>query len=421
MGVGGRVVITGIGVISPNGVGKENFWQATKKGISGIKNISLFDASCLPCQIAGEIRDFDFENYVAHKNRKHFLHRVATMTLVAADEAQNDAKLNLESLPDKEKSEIGVVVGTGAGGIFYGEDQYRIFFQEGSRKVSPYAISASLAGMLSSEISLAFGIRGSSHVLSNGCTSSTDAIGYAFDRIRYGRSTVVLSGGAEACITQGMMVGFCRMGAVPTKWNHEPARASRPFNKDRDGFVLAEGAWILVLEELRHALERGAFIYGELIGYGSTCDAYHRIQIMPSGEESSRAIELALRDAGVRKEDVDYINLHGTATELNDRIETKAIKLCFGQKAYAIPTSSLKSIIGHPQGACGAAGVVATLMSMTDGFIHPTINYENPDPECDLDYVPNVGRQAEVRVAICNCIGFGSKNSALVVRRFEGL
>ncbi|HWP47846.1 MAG TPA: beta-ketoacyl-[acyl-carrier-protein] synthase family protein [Candidatus Limnocylindrales bacterium] len=415
-----RVVVTGIGVISPNGIGKEKFWQAIRDGVSGVKNISLFDASDLPCQIAGEVPDFDFDPPVG-KSRKNFLHRLARMALAAADEAQRDAKLNLESLSDEERHGVGVIVGTGAGGICYGEDQYRIFFQEGRKKVSPYAISASLAGMLSSEISIAFGLRGPSHVLSNGCTSSTDAIGYAFDQIRHGRSTLLLSGGAEACITPGMMAGFCRMGAVPTKWNLEPTRGSRPFNKDRDGFVLAEGAWILVLEELQHAFERGAFIYGEIVGYGSTCDAYHRLQIMPSGEESSRAIELALKDGGVAKEEVDYISLHGTATELNDRIETKAIKLCFGPRAYTIPTSALKSMIGHPQGASGAAGVVATLLSMVNHFIHPTINYENPDSECDLDYVPNVGRKAEIRTSVCNCIGFGSKNSALVLRKFEGL
>ncbi len=417
---GRRVVVTGIGVISPNGIGKEKFWQAIRDGVSGVKNISLFDASDLPCQIAGEVPDFDFDLPVG-KSRRNFLHRLARMALAAADEAQRDAKLNLESLSDEERREVGVIVGTGAGGICYGEDQYRVFFQEGRKKVSPYAISASLAGMLSSEISIAFGLRGPSHVLSNGCTSSTDAIGYAFDRIRQSRSPLLLSGGAEACITPGMMAGFCRMGAVPTKWNLEPTRGSRPFNKDRDGFVLAEGAWILVLEELQHAFERGAFIYGEIVGYGSTCDAYHRLQIMPSGEESSRAIELALKDGGVAKEEVDYISLHGTATELNDRIETKAIKLCFGPRAYEIPTSALKSMIGHPQGASGAAGVVATLLSMLNHFIHPTINYENPDSECDLDYVPNMGRKAEIRTSVCNCIGFGSKNSALVLRKFEGL
>jgi len=416
---GRRVVITGIGVVSPNGIGKENFWQAIKRGISGVKNISLFDASDLPCRVAAEVGNFNLEKYVPEKNQKH-LHRLAAMAIAAANEAQSDAKLNLKDLPDAEKSEVGVIVGTGAGGIFYGEDQYRIFFREGRKKVSPYAISASLAGMLSSEISLAFGIRGPSHVLSNGCTSSTDAIGYAFDQIRYGRSDILLSGGAESCITVGMISGFCRMGAVATKWNLEPSRASRPFNKDRDGFVLGEGAWILVLEELQRARRRNAFIYGEVVGYGSTCDAYHRVQIMPSGEESSRAMELALKDGGIEKEEVDYISLHGTATELNDRIETKAIKLCFGQRAYAIPTSALKSMIGHPQGACGAAGVVASLLSMVNNFIHPTINYENPDPECDLDYVPNIGRKAEIRISVCNCIGFGSKNSALVLQKFEG-
>jgi len=270
--------------------------------------------------------------------------------------------------------------------------------------------------MVSSELSIRFGFSGPSHVLSNGCTSSTDALGYAMHAILREETPVLLTGGAEACITLGMMQGFCRMRAAAVGWNDRPARASRPFNRDRSGFVLGEGAFLMVLENAEHAKRRGARIYGEIAGYGSTCDAHHRVHMSDDGAESTRAMQLALRSAGSSASDVDYINLHGTSTHQNDRIETLAVRALLGARAGEVPASATKSMIGHPQGACGAAGVLATLLAMRDGFLPPTINYEVPDPECDLDYVPNTARPGRPRLALCNCIGFGSKNSALVVR-----
>ena len=262
------------------------------------------------------------------------------------------------------------------------------------------------------------GLRGPSHVVSTGCTSSTDAIGYAFRRVRYGETPLALTGGADAPIAPGIMTGFDLLKVTATGWDHEPSRASRPFNRDRNGFVVGEGAWMLVLEDREHALDRGARIYGEILGYASTCDAWHRVALSVDLDEPVRAIELALGDAGLKPEQLDYVTLHGTGTELNDRVETAVLKRALGPVARSIPMSSTKSMIGHPQGACGAAGLVATLLALDSGFLPPTINYEAPDPECDLDYIPNQARtQVQARYALCNCMGFGSKNSALVVGR----
>ena len=272
--------------------------------------------------------------------------------------------------------------------------------------------------MLSSEISMYFGLQGQSHVLSNGCTSSTDAIGYSFNTIRSGQEDWVLTGGVEACVTPAMMVGFERMRVNPTHYNDDPTRGSRPFNLDREGFVLSEGSWMMVLEELEHANRRDAPIYGEVLGYGSTCDAYHRVAIMPDGKQSTRAIHLALKDAKINKEQVDYINFHGTSTIVNDKVETLAVKNLFNSLSAKIPVSSTKSMVGHPQGASGGLGVSVSLLSLYNNFLTPTINQENPDPDCDLDYVPNKGRDKKLNIAISNCISFGSKNSALVLGKF---
>ena len=310
---------------------------------------------------------------------------------------------------------MGVVIGSGAGAIDFAERQYEAYYREGIRRVSPFAISSSVIGMVSSEISIRFGFTGPSHVLSNGCTSSTDAIGYALHAIRRAEHPILLTGGTEACITRGMMEGFCRMRAAAIGWNDRPEKASRPFNRDRSGFVLGEGAYLMVLEDADRARRRGARIYAEVSGYGSTCDAHHRVHVSPTGGESTRAMELALASAGAAPEEVDYINLHGTSTLQNDRVETLAVKALLGRRAASVPVSATKSMIGHPQGACGAAGVIAAALGLRDGFLPPTINYESPDPECDLDYVPNRPRRASPRLALCNCIGFGSKNSALVL------
>src|SRR5262249_46538365 len=278
---------------------------------------------------------------------------------------------------------------------------------------------ASFVGMLSSEINMRYRLHAMSHVVSTGCTSSTDAMGYAMNAIRLGQVDAIVTGGVEACITFGLMTAFCRMGTVTTKWNAEPSRASRPFNADRDGFVLGEGAWVLVFEELEHAVRRGAQIYAEVSGYASTCDAYHRVQIAPTGNDAARAVRLAVDEAGLSNEENDYLNLHGTATRINDRTESAAVRIAFGDRARKIPASSTKSMIGHPQGASGAAGVVATLMAMKNGFAPPTINVEAPDSECDLDYIANQGRELRIDTALCNCIAFGSKNSALVFKKYD--
>src|SRR5581483_2239179 len=281
-----------------------------------------------------------------------------------------------------------------------------------------FAIPSGTIGTMSSEISMRFGFRGLSHVVSTGCTSSTDALAYAMREIRAGGLPMMLAGGVDTPIALGIVKGFLLMRILTRSWNHAPERGSRPFSADRDGFVLGEGAWMFVLEDYAHARARGAGIYAEVAGYGSTCEAFHRVRLEECGEEPARAMELAMRDAGIGPADVQYVNLHGTSTVLNDRIETRALKLALGMRgAYNVPTSALKSQIGHPQGACGAAGVAATLVAMKHGQVPPTINLDSPDPECDLDYVPEPGRRAQIEHAICNCIAFGSKNSALVLRR----
>ena len=320
------------------------------------------------------------------------------------------------SIGEQERRRIGVIIGSGAGAIDFAERQYEAYYKQGIHRVNPFAISSSVIGMVSSELSIRLGFTGPSHVLSNGCTSSTDAIGYALHTIQRGDHPLLLTGGAEACITRGMMEGFCRMRAAAVGWNDRPEKASRPFNRDRSGFVLGEGAFLLVLEELEHARRRGAPILAEVAGYAATCDAYHRVHMSARGEESTRAMSLALDAAGASPADVDYINLHGTSTRQNDRVETLAVKSLLGTRAASVPTSATKSMIGHSQGACGAAGLAATVIGMNDGFLPPTINYEHADPECDLDYVPNVSREGETHLALCNCIGFGSKNAALVVK-----
>jgi 3-oxoacyl-[acyl-carrier-protein] synthase II len=314
-------------------------------------------------------------------------------------------------------ADVGVVVGSGAGGIDVAERQYGDYYAGDWHKVSPYAIPVSIVGIVSSEISIALGLRGVSHVLSTGCTSSTDAIGYAASLIRHGEAEVIVTGGADACATPGMIFGFGRMRVVATRYNDRPQEASRPFDRDRDGFVLGEGAWLLTIEREERARARGARIYAFVDGYGSTCDAYHRVQMDPDGTEIVRAMELALTRAGRARETIGYVNFHGTSTMLNDAVEARCVRRFFGTHANHLAGSSLKSMIGHPQGASGASGVVATAMALATGVYPPTINVANQDPECDLDVIPNEARRLDVEAALCNCLGFGSKNSALVLGR----
>jgi 3-oxoacyl-[acyl-carrier-protein] synthase II len=407
-------VVTGLGVVSPFGVGVEAFLRGLREGRSAVRRITLFDPGDLPCQVAADVPEFDPAGYLDPEDLPR-VGRIVPLSIAAAREALRDAGLP-DDPPADLRRKTGVVIGSGAGAVDFAERQYEAYYRRGIKRVNPFAICSSVIGMVSSELSIRFGFSGPSHVLSNGCTSSTDAIGYAMHAVHRGEESILLTGGAEACITLGMMEGFCRMRAAAVGWNDRPEQASRPFNRDRSGFVLGEGAYMLVLEDDVHARRRGARIYAEVAGYGSTCDAHHRVHMSEDGAESTRAMDLALRSAGASAEEVDYINLHGTSTRQNDRVETLAVKALLGRRAREVPASATKSMIGHPQGASGAAGVVATILAMRHGFLPPTINYTAPDAECDLDYVPNQARRARPRLALCNCIGFGSKNAAIVLR-----
>jgi 3-oxoacyl-[acyl-carrier-protein] synthase II len=412
---GSRIVITGIGVLSPNAMGRENYFAAVAEGRSGIRTITQFDASSLPCRVAGEV-DFNPADWVDSKNIRH-VSRVVPMALAATAEALRDAKLDPKEMDLETRRSIGVMLGSGGGAVEFSERMYELWFNDAERQASIYSIPSGTIGTIASEISMAFDLHGFSHLISTGCTSSTDAIGYAYRNLKLGVIDYVVCGGADATITEAVMTGFCIMRIVSNSRNEAPERASRPFSMDRDGFVLSEGAWMFIMEREETAKARGAKIYGEVAGYGSTCDAHHRVRMDESGEEPARAMQLAIKDADLGASDINYLNYHGTSTDLNDRIETRAVKIAFGRKANALAGSATKSMIGHPQGACGAAGVAATLMAFRDGVLPPTINLDNPDPECDLDYIPDRGRRAKLDAAVCNTIAFGSKNSALVLKR----
>lgn len=411
-----RVVITGMGCVTPIGIGREAFWSALQQGLSGVRRIESFDVSTSPVKIAAQVCDFDWQAQLTAKDRKH-VPRTVPLALAAAREAFQDAGISPDDFSPEQKQQIGVMLGTGGGGLPFVEQHYEYWYGGPTHKASIYIIPAATHGTLSSELSMAFGLRGLSHVISTGCTSSTDAIAYATQHIALGRQEMMIAGGVDAPLAPGILAGFNLLTVLTTDWNDEPQRASRPFTRNRSGMVLGEGAWIYVLEELEQAQQRGARIYAEVTGYGSTCDAYHRVRLQEGGDEPARAMTLAMADAGVQPSDIDYVNLHGTSTVLNDRIETNAIKLALNCNAHRIPMSGTKSQIGHPQGASGSAGLGAALCAMQTGKIPPTINLDEPDPACDLDYVPNEAREAEVRVALCNCIGFGSKNSALVIQK----
>ncbi len=414
-----RIVITGIGVVSPFGVGRERFWSHVSRGCSGTKTITDFDASELPCQVAAPITGVTVDDLPAlegdeqrDKNNRadpKRYSRSALIGVIAAREAWADAGQHIG------EPNAGVIIGSGGGGIDVGERQYYDFFVERGKKVTPYAIPISIVGMVSSEISISLRLRGVSHVLSCGCTSSTDAIGYAVAQLRSGEVDVLLSGGTDACVTPGMIFGFSRMRALSTAYNDRPAEASRPFETGRDGFVLGEGAWMVVLEREDRARARGAKVYASIDGYASTCDAYHRVQMAPDGEEIVRAMTLAVERSGNARAQIGYVNLHGTSTQMNDAVEARCVREVFGAHTNHLAGSSVKSMIGHPQGASGAAGVVTSALALSRNFLPPTINHRHPDPEIDLDVIPNQGRVADVEAALCNCLGFGSKNSALVL------
>ena len=406
-----KVVITGIGCLSPNGVGRDAFAAACIEGKSGLKRLCGDEYAGLRTPAVGRVDDFAPESVVSAVDLRR-TPRVVPLALAACREAIDHARLDFSELEVSRRT--GLVLGTGGGGLAFVEEQYKSWFTQG--KGSIFTITAGTHGNLAGELSIALGLRGPSHVVSTGCASSTDALGYAMLLIQSGRVDAVLAGGADAPIAPGILHGFEKMGVISTRPCDDPRQASRPFSASRGGFILGEGAWMFVLERAEAAAARGAAAICELAGYGSTCDAYHRVQIAPDVEECVRAMQLALEDAAVSADQIDSVNLHGTGTEMNDRLETLAMHKLLGERARRVPMSATKSMIGHPQGAGGAAGLAAAVLAARRGHMHPTINLEDPDPACDLDYVPGIARKLEQRVILSNCIAFGSKNSALVVR-----
>lgn len=409
-----RVVITGMGTLTPIGIGLKAFWEALVAGKSGVGYITQFDASGLDTRIAAEVKGFDPTEYMEKKEVRR-MDRYAQMAVAAATMAIQDAKLDLDSV-DRER--IGCWIGSGVGGIHTLEEQARTLVERGPDRISPFFVPMMIANMASGQVSIMFGLKGPNACTVTACASGAHSIGDAFRIVQRGDADIMLAGGAEAGVSLLSMAGFCAAKALSRR-NDEPERASRPFDADRDGFVMGEGAGILILESLESALDRGARIYAELVGYGATADAYHITAPAPGGEGAAQAIRLALQDAGLEPHEVDYINAHGTSTELNDYYETLAIKAALGEAAEKVAVSSTKSMTGHLLGAAGGVEAIATVMAIQEGIIPPTINYEKPDPRCDLDYVPNVARRKEVRVALSNSFGFGGHNAVLAFKRYD--
>jgi len=409
-----RVVITGLGVIAPNGVGKDAFWSALRQGTSGVKPITRFDASALPTRFAGQLNGFNPADHLDFKRAKR-MDRTSHLAVCAAKMAVDDARLTLD---EEDRGRIGVMVGTSLAGHGFILEQHDTWRDKGPMKINPFTAIASFPDACTSQISIELGLHGPSFSIGTACSSALDAVGYAFNAIRKRELDIILMGGAEAPIFPPILSAFCVLRALSTR-NDAPEQASRPFDRGRDGFVLGEGAGILVVEDLEHAQHRGAHIYAEILGFGMTCDAYHMTAPEPSGREAVRALRLALHDAGVAPTEIDYINAHGTSTPLNDKNETQVIKQVFGEAAYRVPISATKSMIGHLIGAAGSVELVATLLAMEHQMIPPTINYDAPDPDCDLDYVPNTARPARIRTALKNSFGFGGKNSALIVSKYN--
>ncbi|MBI4387676.1 MAG: beta-ketoacyl-ACP synthase II [Candidatus Omnitrophica bacterium] len=410
-----RVVITGIGVIASNGIGKEAFWKATSSGKSGISMISSFDTSDFTTRFAGEIKNFDPAQFVEHKNLKR-MDRTSQLAVACAKMAVQDSGFDPSS---NGRDRAGVIIGTSMAGHGYILNQHVTLREKGPMRISPYTALASFPDACASQISIELGITGPSFSISTACSSASDAVSFACEAIRSSTVDFMVMGGAEASIYPGILAAFCVARALSQR-NDMPEKASRPFDKNRDGFVLGEGAGVFILEEYEHAKKRGAHIYAEVLGCGMTCDAFHMTSPEPSGTEAVRAMKMALENAGVTSEQVDYINAHGTSTLLNDKTETAVIKQVFGKRAHQIPISATKSMIGHLIGAAGSVELVATLLAMENRLIPPTINYETQDPECDLDYVPNKARPAHIRIAMKNSFGFGGKNSILIVGKVDG-
>lgn len=408
-----RVVITGMGVVHSLGFGINDFWNAIKEGKSGIKQVTRFDTDKFDAKVASEITDFVPTDFIDKKEAKR-MDVFTQYAMAAARIAMEMSGLNMEK---EDRYRAGVIVASGVGGIQTLEDQHHILEEKGPGRVSPFFIPSMIANMAAGRIAIEYGLQGFNECVVTACASGNNAIGDAFKVIQRGDADVMLSGGAEAAITPLSLAGFCSNKALST--NPDPDTACRPFDKERDGFVMGEGAGILVLEELEHALNRGADIYGEVTGYGCTCDAYHITAPHPEGAGGARSMINAINDAGITPEDIEYINAHGTSTPLNDPSETKVIKSVFGEHAYKLAVSSTKSMTAHLLGAAGAVEAIITAMAIKDSFLPPTINYKTPDPECDLDYIPNKGRHQNLKYAISNALGFGGHNAAILLKKFE--
>jgi len=409
-----RVVVTGLGSITPIGNNTSEYWDSLVAGKSGVDIIRAFDVSSYNSRVAGEVKDFNPLDYFERKEARR-IERFCQFAIVASEEAFKDAALDDQTL---DKDRAGVLIGVGIGGIGLIEKQNQVLLEKGPARVTPFLIPKIIPNMASGMVAIRRGLKGPNSCAVTACASGTNAIGDAFKIIQRGDADLMITGGAESAITPLGLAGFDNMRAISRR-NDEPAKASRPFDKQRDGFVIAEGAGALVLENLEHATKRGARIYCEIVGYGLSCDAYHLTAPSPQGEGAARAIKAALEDASLLPDDIDYINAHGTSTPLNDKNETDAIKSVFGERAYKIPVSSNKSMIGHLLGGAGGAEAVSTILTITQGIIPPTINYENPDPECDLDYVPNTARECPVRIAISNSLGFGGHNAVIALKSME--
>jgi 3-oxoacyl-[acyl-carrier-protein] synthase II len=409
-----RVVVTGMGVISPLGNGLEQFWQGLLQGKSGIGPITRFNAKEFPTRIAGEVKDFDPSIYMDKKEAKR-MDRFAQYAVAGARMALEDAGIDQDKL---DKDRVGVVLGTGIGGMETLEDTARVLHEKGPGRISPFFVPMMIGNMAAGQIAIILGVKGPNITVVTACASATNAIGDAFKLIQRGGAELVITGGTEASIIPLAVAGFNSMKALSTR-NEEPEKASRPFDKERDGFVMGEGAGILILEKLEHAKKRGARIYAEMLGYGATADAYHITAPAPGGVGAAKAMKEAIRDAGLRPEEINYINAHGTSTDINDKYETMAIKEVFGEHSYKLAISSTKSMTGHLLGAAGGIEALAVALAIKDRIVPPTINLNNPDPECDLDYVPHKARKMNIDYALSNSLGFGGHNATLLLGKFK--
>lgn len=409
-----RVVVTGMGIVHSLGLNIHDFWKSIKEGKCGIDIVTKFDVSNFSTKVAAEIKNFDPNNFIDRKESKR-MDRYTQFAMAATKMAMEEAQLVTAQI---NKERMGVIIGSGIGGIETLEEQHKTLIERGPGRISPFFIPMMIANMASGRIAIQFGAKGFNECVVTACATGTNSIGDAFKVIQRGDADIMITGGSEAPITPLSFAGFCSMKAMSS--NSDPRIASRPFDLERDGFVMGEGAGILVLEEFEHAVKRGANILGEIVGYGCNCDAYDIVQPAPEGEGAARCMKLAIQDAGISVEDIGYINAHGTSTYYNDKYETMAIKSVFGEHAKKLAVSSTKSMTGHLLGAAGAIEAIITILALKEGFLPPTINYKTPDPECDLDYVPNEGRTSNIEYALSNSLGFGGHNATLVFKKYRG-